>query len=485
MLRSVAVHTVALWRRPFARNWSLLVLASFGSQAMSMIATLRIARVLAPQGYGEFNLVITMASLASVAAGLGLRNVLIRESAREPERVPHLLVTSAVLRGLAMVCATGGLLAYLSIGGSGVTLDLGTIVVGLLIAQATWDLVECVAYGHQRMEFSAALNIAASTMWMIAAWTAPVDFLTPFNLALVFAVVQGAKALAYWAAARRLWRLHPGGKPVADIVSISRYLLARSLPFYWMSLLTAATSQLPVLFLADRSGASHVGLYNAGLRLTYPLQVLMENALTSLYPGLARTATSDPQRFVRTIQAAVLGLTVLGVAGATSLSLIRYEVVLVLFGPAFLPAADALAFLCWFSVLYALLSLIGTSLSATDRQKQLATLTTAYAVIALPILWLGSGQGATGLALAVLGSAVVNMTYHWIAFQRSLPRPLPATFVAQLVLLGLAGVAVAWGVPTDWALAIRVPIGALVCGCCLAIAARSRVSLAKAHGPPG
>src|SRR5205085_2696401 len=101
-----------------------------------------------------------------------------------------------------------------------------------------------------------------------------------------------------------------------------------------------------------------------------------------------RTASSEPLRYVRMVRAAILGLTLLGVAGATSLSLIRREVVQLLFGSPFAAAADALAFLCWFSVLYALLSLIGTSLAATDRQKQLATLTTAYTIIATPILWL-------------------------------------------------------------------------------------------------
>jgi O-antigen/teichoic acid export membrane protein len=262
-------------------------------------------------------------------------------------------------------------------------------------------------------------------------------------------------------------------------------VLARSLPFYWMSVLTAATNQLPLLFLVERAGQSQVGLYNAGLRLTYPLQVILESALTALYPGLSRTAATDPARYVNMLRRALLGLTMLGVAGATSLSLIRHEVVVLLFGPAFGPSADALAFQCWFSVLYATLSLIGTSLAASDRQRQLAALSTAYAVIATPILWFGAGLGATGLAAAILLAAAVNMTYHWLAFQRSLPKRVPPGFLLRLALIAAAGLSVAWGVPSDWLLGVRLSIAALLSGVCLTAVVVNRAPPLTGYAPAG
>src|SRR3954453_8212814 len=82
--RRGAAKVRTLFDNRLIRNFSALVMSGLGAQALGMLATIRGARALAPGGYGQYNLVQTIAGLGAVIAGLGLRNVVIRECARHP-----------------------------------------------------------------------------------------------------------------------------------------------------------------------------------------------------------------------------------------------------------------------------------------------------------------------------------------------------------------------------------------------------------------
>jgi O-antigen/teichoic acid export membrane protein len=155
------------------------------------------------------------------------------------------------------------------------------------------------------------------------------------------------------------------------------------------------------------------------------------------------------------VRRALLGIVIMGTIGALILSLVRGEVVLLLFGSAFRTAADATAYQCWYAVLFALLAMIGATLAARDRQKQLAWLASAYALVATPILWIGAGFGATGLAIAALLSAGLNLVYHWVALQRSLPQALALHFTLRLLLILGSGIGLAWIIPQTWIWQLR------------------------------
>ena len=72
------------------QNWSLLTTASFIQTGLNFICLVRIARILLPADYGRYTFLITAVIIAEVIATLGLRNVSIREIARNPTAL-HLL----------------------------------------------------------------------------------------------------------------------------------------------------------------------------------------------------------------------------------------------------------------------------------------------------------------------------------------------------------------------------------------------------------
>ncbi len=453
-----------LLRGRFALNWSFLVGSNLACQVLGMFATIRIARTLAPEGYGAYNLVQTVASIGMIVAGLGFRNVIIRECARHPEKSASLFLVSTLIRSCSLIITAIGLLLCRALGQIDFSIPLVGTAVVLMVGVSIWDLVESITFAHEHMEYSAVINLAGSIVWVLLAWAVPKNCLTPLNVALTFAILQTTEALIYVAVGRRLGYFRGQVQAL-----LWRSLLRQSLPFYWLAIMSSVTSQLPILILAHRSGRAEVGLYNVGWRLVTPMQMLTATALTALYPSLCQTAVGDEQRFLEAVKHALLGLTVLGVTGALSISLLRQEIVALLFGNAYRASADALAFQCWYSALFAIFSFIGVVLAARDRQKWLAALSSAFALVSTPLLWFGSGYGASGLALAALGTAVVNMTYHWVALQRCLPKPLTAAFVVLLAAAFVAGMLVSWAAPQTlpfpWRIAIVMgTVGLLAAG---------------------
>ncbi|MCL4544113.1 MAG: oligosaccharide flippase family protein [Chloroflexi bacterium] len=461
----------------FTRNWSLLVLSSVGGQALGMLATIRVARVLSPEGYGLYNLVQTVAGLGAVVAGLGLRNVIIRQCARQPEWSGLILSASALMRAGMLIMAGAGVMLYSLVSPDHLVSTYGGVTVGLLVALMAWDLVESVFFGLERMEFSAGINLVGAAVWAGVTWGFPSSWLVTLNVTIGFALVQFLKSAAYLVVTYSSGCIRLHGQPMrqggqaAWLRSQGLGLLRQSVPFYWLALLAAATNQVPILLLMERSGGAEVGLYNAGYRLIYPMQMLLLTALTALYPGLSRTSGNDDEQFVVTVRRALLGIALLGSVGATTVGLLRSELALFFFGSAYLPAADSVAFQCWYTVLFAVYSLVGTVLAARDRQRWLAWLSTCYAVSTVPIVWLGAGGGASGLAASMLLAAVVGLSYHWYVLQKAMPYPfamgdvlLPTSFLA-------VGAAAGWLTPQSLPLSARVPLafGLLTLACMMAL----------------
>jgi O-antigen/teichoic acid export membrane protein len=186
--------------------------------------------------------------------------------------------------------------------------------------------------------------------------------------------------------------------------------------------------------------------------------MLIQTAIVALYPMLAKYERSQIEQFMKMVKRALIGLCVIGTISALAISLIRTEVVVVLFGKGYLPSADAMMYQCWYTLIYAIFCLIGTVLAARDKQRWLAWLSTVYAIITMPILWYASASGAKGLAIGIVIAAILNFTYHWYYFEKSLPAKLPLKYLASIVALIGSGMVLSWSIPVSVPFILRLMI---------------------------
>lgn len=438
------------------RNWGSLVITGLVSQALGMLATIRIARVLRPDGFGEYNLVLTITSVAFILSGLGLRSVIIRQCARDPYKSPSIFQKSILIRAVLAVGAAIGVLLYTSLIQGYGTIAFNSCILFLLIGQLVWDCTESVMFGLQNMVMPSVINLIGSVTWVCIIWLMPSPVLTSRLVVLLVALLQAGKAIAL---TRLLLRSDRIQRPMYSRITVEyRTLVREGLPFYWLAIMTAAVSSIPILFLGLRSTSAELGLFNAPARILSPLQLLLSTGIAVLYPMLSNQSVSDHTAFVQTVRKAMVAIIIVGSCLGLCVSLVRTEVVLLLFGPEYEQCADILMYQCWFTLLLAIYSLIGTVLSARDRQRTLAIISTVYAVTTIPFVWLGSGHGAIGLVIGMLFGGIVNFVYHWIVFQRVMP--IAFANRESLLLLCLAGIFAvpAWWLPigTNWIVRIAI-----------------------------
>jgi O-antigen/teichoic acid export membrane protein len=227
-------------------------------------------------------------------------------------------------------------------------------------------------------------------------------------------------------------------------------------------LLETVQGGLPVLILAQRSNPEQVGLFNIGFRLLRPLQLLFLTNITVLYPYLSKAKQKNPAQYMRAMERALKITLVIGSACAFLVSLLREEVVYLLFGEKYSGSADAAAYQCWYTVLWAIVMLIGTSLLASDKQHLWAVLTTIFTIFSLPIIWFGAGHGATVLAAWKAVGVAITLIFIWPFFKKSLPSGFQSRDVSySLIVLGLA-ILCSRLMPNNISLAVKILIACII-----------------------
>src|SRR5262249_57439040 len=103
-----------------------------------------------------------------------------------------------------------GIVIYSAFGLEELAPVLGFVAVGAMAGLCAWDLLESVAFGHQRMDFSSALGVLGGVVWLVWAWAAPEPWLTPVSVSIAFAALQAARVLAYLLLLRRTGWLAAG-----------------------------------------------------------------------------------------------------------------------------------------------------------------------------------------------------------------------------------------------------------------------------------
>jgi len=456
-----APYTVISTSRRFLKNWGYLFTSSVFCQVLGMISLIRVARVLAPAGYGYFNIVQTSAGISMVIAGLGMRNVIIRDCARNPENTRTLYAASLFARFLLSTVVGIGIVIYALLSPHVLSISLSGFAIMLLLGQIIWDTAESISFGLERMEISSRTNVVGSAIWVLWVWCVPVSALTVGAICFSFALLQISKAaLLSWQVNRVLPPAYPMQR--ASLKNSILSLIIASLPFYWMMLLETAYSGLPVLLLAQRSNAEQVGLFTVGFRLLSPVRLLFLTSTSVLYPYLAKAKIENSAEYLRVIEMALKVALVIGSASAFLVFLLRVEVVSLLFGEKYGGSADAMAFQCVFLALLAIQYIIGTSFLASDRQHLWAVLTTIYTIFTLPIIWIGADHGATELAVAMSVGVALSLIFIWPFFKKSLPSRFQSNSITRFSIVLVIAIICGWLVPSNILLGTKILVACII-----------------------
>lgn len=446
------------------KNFSVLTGTNIIIQFISILSSIRLARLLHTDGYGYFNLILVLSNIFLIISSYGLKQVIIRYVARNKTESRFVFHLSNQIRLFTTIISIICLIIYNALLNDKPLPPFVLILLSVIIIfQSVWEAVECIAFGNERMEPSGYINLTFTSVWVAAVYIVPKENFNPEFLLVIYVVIQCLKSLTYYLWLRK--DIFDERKQHDDNQSLNHaFFIKQSNYYFTLAVFTALQTQVPIVLLNHNSTYDQVGIFNLGNRILGPLQMVLMTALTALYPSFSRLAITDRELFSKRVKILLNIMVIIGIWGCLCFTLFSKEVVMLLYGKEYLDSVDVILTQCWFTLLFGIFCTIGTVLNSFDKQRLLAILSIIYGVLCLPVFFIGSKYGAIGLAWAFVISAYVNMTYHWVVFKKLLSPGITIVYTIKLFSILILASVISLFNPYDLNLFMKIGFGILITG---------------------
>lgn len=408
MIKEIIQHKVF-------KNFSYLTLGTTISQVLSLLAVLKITKILLPDDYGLYTFILAQGALLLTIADLGVQTIIVRAIAREPEKTNDLVINGILLRTLALLIVSGIYIAYNYFLGSLTTFELSLVFLFSLIS-CIGKLFEIVYIGNQKMLPPSIINLVYGFIWFALVYLIPESLITINNLIYTFLIINVFKNLTFYFSLKHHKLLV--GKVYNFWVS-SKRLVYESWPYFALTLVMLPYRKFSNNFLDINSTIEEVAFYNLSEKFIGPVSMILDIALIAIFPNLSALWVSNISKFKNVISEGFKYYMLLGILMAFLFTMFAYEILGFLFPPSYLPAVIVCQLQIWFLLLSSLDSMIGTILGATNNEKKILKLGIINSLLSTPIIFYGSTFGAMGLSIAYLATFSLFQFYIWYVFKKS------------------------------------------------------------------
>jgi O-antigen/teichoic acid export membrane protein len=384
-----------------------------------------VARGLGPAAMGDFTVAYGAAVVLMLMLNAGQIEVVIREVAKRPSAAVALYhAARAWQRSLALAAVPLAACAALLVRQPSLRWTLLAFLPYAWLR--SWLVTGGAAFkGLDRMDVEvsgrgAELVTALLLLAPLALTTAPV-----WTTGLAFSL--GA------AAGVALIQLRFSSLPESGAAGVTPGFLAREgLAFLGLALTSQVTMRADTFLLASFGVArEEIGRYGVASAPVWGLLGLAQLLSVAVYPTMARAAGRGELRVGR-VMALGGGGAALGVVLAVGLECVRFPLIRLVFGPAYLPAVPLLAVLAWALPGACTGMLLGAAVAACGRQAWGLWLRVAWVVLAVAANLLAIPRwglmGAAGVAVIVSSTGLVGSLVIAALAVRYPPRAERAVF---------------------------------------------------------
>lgn len=407
------------------------------------------ARFLGVEAYGRFAFAAALVALFEVATDLGMRELLVREIARAPDRTSAWIGTALALKSVLAVISVAalGLIAFMLIDAPEVRLTILVLSVGM-VAKSYKLLARAVLVAHELFQRETyAVSVDRGILLVATAAVLILDGrLLPF--AMAFAGAQVAGSIVTWAL------LPPGLRAVRAPAGLNELwgLVRATLPFAITAAGFMVYFRIDSVMLAALRGAEEVGWYNAAYRLVEGLIVVPMLVQFAILPRLSQLHQEEPLAVRRLTRRAAKFLIAAAVVVAGLGTLEADRVVGLLYGAQYAHAVPSLRVLLVGVPFMFLWSLLTAVLNSTNRPLVPATgvllgslLNVVLNVFLIPVYgYLGASIATAAAEIFLFTFLLAFLAPTWRApiALTDVPRPLVALIPAAAVSLLLADLGV-------------------------------------------
>ena len=348
------------------RNLVYLLLGDWGRRFFSILFISIVARIVGPELFGAYGLAQDLALLFSPLIELGLHAFLIREAAREPDRVVEYAHGAIVLRLLV------GILVFPICIVFAIWSGYSAIAYTLTLTQLSWIMLDTLGRSYRsalmsqdKMIYEGMLNTLSGGIRLVLAIVALGAGFGVIGVGVAdivsTTIVLGISTLIFYRVVQTKFRF------VLNLQDIRSWIPAL-LPLVLGQLVMAAWMRVNTQILIQYDTESAVGILVAVNRLILMIIPLSTYQVVANMPKLSRYAKENKPAFAASASQQLKWVIYVGFIMSLLLCLGARPIVLVVFGSAYLDSIGLLQILAWQPFLYGICYSLVYTLIANDQQ---------------------------------------------------------------------------------------------------------------------
>ena len=440
-----------------------------GSQIVTWLLTLAVTvflpRYLGPEAVGKLHLANSLWAIGTILVTFGMDVLLVKEVARNPEKLSSLFTLSLFIRAVLYLLSFGLMAIYAnSIGYPAETVSV-IYIIGIAFffsefIQACYSSLQ----GLEQMGLSSLANIAGKVFYTVVSIGA---LLLGYGVTTIATIIVLANLvngiMQFWA----LRRTHPL-KFNIDF-SLIPWMIKASTPYMLSNLFAAAYISIDIVVISLLiKDEAQLGWYAGADSLFGTLMFVPTVFITAIFPALSRMYSEESDSLPQLISKSFNLLLLLSIPIGIGIFAVSNQLVVLLYGSEFIGSGPILAVLSIVLLLTYQNTLLGRYLISIDMQNTWTKVMAIATIATIPldfllIPWCQEffGNGAIGGALAYIFTEGGMMVAGLYLLPKGYLGRENLAMAIKALLCGFLMGAVAWGL-RDYFIAIPIIASAIV-----------------------
>lgn len=391
-----------------AKNAGWIIAGKVYHLLLSFFIGLLTARYLGPDNYGLINYAALYTSFFTSLCTLGINSIIVKNFVDHPDEEGEALGSALLLRAVSSFLSAVMIIAFVGIIDSGEPLTI--TVVALCSLSLLFQIFDTINYWFQSRLNSKYSAIATAISYTVVSIYK--ILLLVFNRNVKWFAVATSIDYAVSAVTLLIIYKKSGGAPFSFSIKKSKELLSKSKSFIISGLMVSIYNCTDRFMLKHMLSSSAVGYYSVASSVCNMWVFLLSAIIDSFNPTIMQAHKIDRELYHRTnkkLYAIVFYISIVVSAGITVGAKI---IVGLLYGKAYLPAAEPLRIITW----YTAFSYLGVARNAwmvcENKQKYLSPIYICAALMNIVLNWLLIPYwGASGAAAASLMTQISTVFF--------------------------------------------------------------------------
>lgn len=381
------------------KNATWIIACKIVQSILSFIIGTLTVRYLGPTNYGVITYAASVISFLLPIMQLGLKNTLVKEFIRNPNKEGEILGTALIINIISSLFSMAGAITFVSIANAG---ERETIIVCALYSLVLlFQATEMTVYWFQAKLLSKYPSIATLIAYVVVAiykvyllvtgksvvWFALSYVLDFFLISIILLVIY--KKLS--------------DKKLSINWSIGRQMLSRSKYYIIPSLMVVFYQHTDRIMLKLMVSDLETGLFSAAITCTGMTGFVFHAIIDSARTVILETKERTPELYEKRVVQLYSIITALALAQSVFITVLAKPIVVLLYGKAYLASVPILQLAVWYDTFGYYSSVRNIWILAEEKQKHLTKINVAGALANIALnaclipIWGGIGAAIASI----------------------------------------------------------------------------------------